>query len=383
MAPSTGSCSESTSTQNGYQVSHPPLATTQTSRAAEPAGWHTAWKTARGDEESRWPLAPVSRVDGASAPAQQRLHSVQNLAQVGGIPGRLIVTKNGSMTCLRGYGRDGFRLDFELGMGSMCQELIRCSDLVPPNRSRSSTPVDVIIDDLHCCGEWEAGETERTNAMGAPSADLPYYPKEGGFGGADDVVKAFAWARRQEEPAFTKPLPIDPAAYNAADAATQVFMLINAERQDRGLATLERETSMMELLAYGHSREMAQHLYMDHESPLFGGKEDRGQRPGGPFQGPAGLECTGWQRTTHLRGDPASRMLHRPPDQAGPDQESLERATGQPDRHRPGPRRSPVCRGPVRGREGRRSVDARYHPGMNPRFRGEWSRGLRGRRLHP
>jgi hypothetical protein len=99
-------------------------------------------------------------------------------------------------------------------------------------------------------------------------------PKGRRFHRGAEVVKAFAWARQQEDPPFNQNLSLDVAAFDTADPPTQVFLLINAERRDRKLTELEREDSAMTILAYNHSREMARYLYMSHSSPLFGGDAD-------------------------------------------------------------------------------------------------------------
>src|SRR5690348_2925255 len=88
------------------------------------------------------------------------------------------------------------------------------------------------------------------------------------------VITTFNFARQQE--GCNVSLSIDPAAYDAATPQQQTLMLVNAERQDRGLPTLQLDTILISQIALNHSQEMAQYNYLAHPSPINqpGGKND-------------------------------------------------------------------------------------------------------------
>jgi uncharacterized protein YkwD len=88
------------------------------------------------------------------------------------------------------------------------------------------------------------------------------------------VITTFNFARQQE--GCNVSLGIDPTAYDAATPQQQTLLLVNAERQDRGLPPLQLDTTLISQIAFNHSQERAQYHYDAHESPINqpGGKND-------------------------------------------------------------------------------------------------------------
>jgi uncharacterized protein YkwD len=80
------------------------------------------------------------------------------------------------------------------------------------------------------------------------------------------VIATFNNARQQE--GCTVSLSIDPTAYDAATPQMQALMVVNAERQDRGLPVLQLDTTLMSQIDLNHSGEMAQYNYQAHPSPI-------------------------------------------------------------------------------------------------------------------
>ena len=80
------------------------------------------------------------------------------------------------------------------------------------------------------------------------------------------MIATFNNARQQE--GCTVSLSIDPAAYDAATPQMQEWMLVNAERRDRGLRELQLDTTLMSQIDLNHSREMVQYNYFAHNSPI-------------------------------------------------------------------------------------------------------------------
>ena len=99
-------------------------------------------------------------------------------------------------------------------------------------------------------------------------------PASGANDSGANVIATFNNARQQEGCAV--PLSIDPAAYDAATPQMQELMLINAERQDRGLPALQLDTTLLSQISLNHSKEFVQYNYFDHSSPINqpGGKND-------------------------------------------------------------------------------------------------------------
>ncbi len=95
------------------------------------------------------------------------------------------------------------------------------------------------------------------------SADIP---PSGSLDTGADVIATFNNARQQE--GCTVSLSIDPAAYDAATPQMQEWMLVNAERRDRGLRELQLDTTLMSQIDLNHSREMVQYNYFAHNSPI-------------------------------------------------------------------------------------------------------------------
>jgi uncharacterized protein YkwD len=113
----------------------------------------------------------------------------------------------------------------------------------------------------------------------APQATLPAdIPASGTFDTGANVIATFNNARQQEGCAV--PLNIDPAAFDAATPQMQEFMLINAERQDRGLPALQLDSTLLSQIDTNHSKEFVQYNYFDHSSPINqpGGKNDSSSR---------------------------------------------------------------------------------------------------------
>jgi uncharacterized protein YkwD len=105
------------------------------------------------------------------------------------------------------------------------------------------------------------------------AADIP---PNGPLDTGANVIATFNNARQQE--GCTVSLSIDPTAYDAATPQMQQLMLVNAERQDRGLGALQLDTTLLSQIDFNHSSEMAQYNYQAHSSPINqpGGKN-------GPF----------------------------------------------------------------------------------------------------
>ena len=112
-----------------------------------------------------------------------------------------------------------------------------------------------------------------------PQATLPAdIPASGAFDTGANVITTFNNARQQEGCAV--PLSIDPAAFDAATQQMQELMLINAERQDRGLPALQLDSTLLSQIDTNHSKEFVQYNYFAHSSPINqpGGKNDSSSR---------------------------------------------------------------------------------------------------------
>ncbi len=100
-----------------------------------------------------------------------------------------------------------------------------------------------------------------------------------GFGTFTDMEQSFTDARAAE--GCTTPLDltanegISEATWNSDSPAQQMFVLYNAERQDRGINLLNLDSTLMSPIAYNHSREFYQYNYFSHNSPVNGGIPDR------------------------------------------------------------------------------------------------------------
>jgi uncharacterized protein YkwD len=121
---------------------------------------------------------------------------------------------------------------------------------------------------------WAPGRVHAA-ATCTPQATLPAdIPPSGPLDTGANVIATFNNARQQE--GCNVSLSIDPAAYDAATPQMQELMLVNAERQDRGLGVLQLDTTLMSQIDLNHSREMVQYNYFAHESPINqpGGNND-------------------------------------------------------------------------------------------------------------
>jgi uncharacterized protein YkwD len=76
------------------------------------------------------------------------------------------------------------------------------------------------------------------------------------FDTAAHVIASFNFARQQE--GCNVPLTIDPATYDAASSQQQMLLLLNAERQDRGLGALQLDASLLSQIQLNHGRELFQ-----------------------------------------------------------------------------------------------------------------------------
>ncbi|HZU00147.1 MAG TPA: CAP domain-containing protein [Ktedonobacteraceae bacterium] len=114
----------------------------------------------------------------------------------------------------------------------------------------------------------------------APQPTLPADVSDpnAAFDTAAHVITTFNFARQQE--GCTVSLSIDPTAYAAATPQMQTLMLVNAERKDRGLGTLQLDSTLISQIDFNHSTEMAQYNYFDHPSPINqpGGNSDPSAR---------------------------------------------------------------------------------------------------------
>lgn len=111
------------------------------------------------------------------------------------------------------------------------------------------------------------GPAHAQTATCTPQATLPAdIPESGPVDTGVNVIATFNNARQRE--GCNVPLNIDPAAYDAATPQMQELMLINAERQDRGLGLLQLDTTLLSQIDLNHSAEMVQYNYFSHPSPI-------------------------------------------------------------------------------------------------------------------
>ncbi len=93
-----------------------------------------------------------------------------------------------------------------------------------------------------------------------------------GFGTFANMEKSFTHARAVE--GCNTPLDltanqsISEATWNGYSPQQQVFVLYNAERQDRGVSLLKLDTTLMSEIDFNHSHEMNQYGYFAHPSPI-------------------------------------------------------------------------------------------------------------------
>jgi uncharacterized protein YkwD len=99
--------------------------------------------------------------------------------------------------------------------------------------------------------------------VASPPADVtPSGPLDTGA----NVIATFNNARQQE--GCNVSLSIDPKAYDAATPQRQELLLVNAERQDRGLGALQLDATLLSQIDLNHSSEMVQYNYFAHNSPI-------------------------------------------------------------------------------------------------------------------
>jgi len=93
-----------------------------------------------------------------------------------------------------------------------------------------------------------------------------------GFGTFANMEKSFTAARAVE--GCNTPLDltanqgISGATWNGYSPQRQMFVLYNAERQDRGVSLLTLDTTLMSQIDVNHSHEMDQYGYFSHNSPI-------------------------------------------------------------------------------------------------------------------
>ncbi len=141
----------------------------------------------------------------------------------------------------------------------------------------------LLVISLSACGSSNAstGQASSTaqvkkHSTCAPQGTLPADINDPNvaFDTGANVITTFNTARQQE--GCNVSLSIDPAAYDAATPQAQTLMLLNAERQDRGLGALQLDSTLLSQISLNHSKEFAQYNYFDHPSPINqpGGKND-------------------------------------------------------------------------------------------------------------
>jgi len=93
-----------------------------------------------------------------------------------------------------------------------------------------------------------------------------------GFGTFTDMEKSFSDARAAEGCStpldLTSNQGISDATWSGYSPQQQMFVLYNAERQDRGLTTLTLDITLMSQIDVNHSHEMNQYSYFAHSSPI-------------------------------------------------------------------------------------------------------------------
>jgi len=95
-----------------------------------------------------------------------------------------------------------------------------------------------------------------------------------GFGSFATMEKSFTDARAAE--GCSTPLDLTAnqgifaTTWNGYSPQQQMFVLYNAERQDRGLGTLALDSTLMSQIDANHSHEMNQYGYFAHDSPISG-----------------------------------------------------------------------------------------------------------------
>jgi uncharacterized protein YkwD len=104
-----------------------------------------------------------------------------------------------------------------------------------------------------------------------PQATLPADVSDpnAAFDTAAHVIASFNFARQQE--GCNVPVTIDPATYDAASSQQQMLLLLNAERQDRGLGALQLDSTLLSQIQLNHGRELFQYNYFTanpHSSPI-------------------------------------------------------------------------------------------------------------------
>jgi len=114
----------------------------------------------------------------------------------------------------------------------------------------------------------------------APSASNPNdLTPSAGFGTFTNMERSFTDARSAE--GCSTPLDltthqgISESAWNSYSPQKQMFVLYNAERQDRGIRLLNLDSTLMSPIAFNHSRENYQYNYFGHNSPVNNGLGDR------------------------------------------------------------------------------------------------------------
>src|SRR5947209_3583470 len=97
----------------------------------------------------------------------------------------------------------------------------------------------------------------------SPSANIA---PSSGFSTPAAVVATFDSARQAE--GCSTVLSINQSTFGSLSPQAQMLALFNAERQDRGLGTLQLDSTLLSQIDQNHSREMAQYAYFNHPSPI-------------------------------------------------------------------------------------------------------------------
>jgi hypothetical protein len=98
-------------------------------------------------------------------------------------------------------------------------------------------------------------------------ANVP--PAGTGFDTGAHVIATYNYARQQENPPCNVSLSIDAAQYDAATPQQQVLLLINAELRDRGVPTVQLDSTLLSRIAYNHAVEENRYNFVNlHQSPI-------------------------------------------------------------------------------------------------------------------
>jgi hypothetical protein len=110
-------------------------------------------------------------------------------------------------------------------------------------------------------------QTQTCTLNRTPPANVP--PAATGFDTGEHVIETYNYARQRETPPCNVSLSIDAAQYDAATPQQQVLLLINAERRDRGVPTVQLDATLLSQIAYNHAVEEDRYNFVNlHQSPI-------------------------------------------------------------------------------------------------------------------